>query len=460
MDIGAVVLNKLLQEQSLEGWSRVRLAYFPPAYASIFSSINKYYTSYSEIPNFDQLITVSRDPLLIKNLEALKTLEVPEIDLDIAIDALIDQYAQDETIKHLDKFIDKLPILNVTEIKDSLSEIVLNLDEKTMTSEKVVLANSLVIFEEDESIGHKRFPLGINNTFDSTLGGAYREELILLGGKRGAGKSIICSNIVTAQYEQGNCAVYFTIEMRAHEVFQRNCAIMARVPHMHIRKNMIDDESIRKLAKVKADMFVDGDKVYNEFLNHGNKFKLEDSLKHLPIKPDNQIIIVDDRELSLTTIDLHLQKFKAQFKDKLTVAVVDYVNQVVLPGNRDSMYDWKVQIEISKQLKNLARKHDLTMISPIQIDDDNGIRYAKGILDSADIALIIDAHKPEDNCITMSTTKIRGGPDTAFTSGMDWSTLRINPVDVEPPVKKQTNKKGKGSDDALPADPKAGDIPW
>lgn len=463
MDIGAVVLHKLLKEQSLDGWARVRLAYFPPAYSSIFAAINKYYNTYSEIANFEQLLAVSRDPLLIKNLEALQTLDVPEIAIGIAIDALIDQYAQDETINYLDKFIDRLPILDVHEIKDSLSEIVLGLDEKTMTSEKVAMAGDMNIFEKVEDSEHARFPLGINNTFDGVLGGAYREELILIGGKRGAGKSVVCSNIVCAQYDQGNTALYFTIEMRASEIFQRNCAILAGVPHVSLRQNNLSKDEINKLAKVRAGMFLEGEEVFNDFLQHGDRFLFEQKLKQKPVKPDNQIVIVDDRDLSITTIDLHIQKFKAMFKDKLTVVIVDYLNQVSFPGNKDSMYDWKVQIELSKQLKNLARKYDVCMISPMQIDDDNGIRYAKGILDAPDIAFILDAHSKEDNCITFDTTKIRGGPPISFTSAMDWNSLRISPVDIPPPAKKLKEKakgdpklgdlKGKVNDDAS-------DVPW
>lgn len=440
MDIGAIVLHKLLAEQSLDGWARVRLAYFPPAFASIFAAINKYYTAYNEIPSFEQIKTVSRDPLLKKNLDALNSLEVPEIHLDVAIDALIDQYAQDETIKYLDRFIEKLPVLDVNEIKDSLSEIVLGLDEKTMTSEKVAMASDMNIFEKPEDSEHARFPLGINNTFDSVLGGAYREELILIGGKRGSGKSIVCSNIVCAQYDQGNTGLYFTIEMRASEVFQRNCAILAGVSHSKIRQQTYTQEDIRKMARVRADMFLDGTSVYNAFEEHGDRFLFEQQLRQKPLKPDNQIVIVDDRELSITTIDLHIQKFKAMYGDKLTTVVVDYLNQIMYPGNKESMYDWKVQIEISKQLKNLARKHGVCMISPMQIDEDNGIRYAKGILDAPDIAFILDAHTPEDNCITFDTTKIRGGAPLMFTSGMNWETLKISPIDVPTPAKKSKEK--------------------
>ena len=437
MDIGAVVLHKLLKEKSLEGWSRVRSSYFPNAFGSLVQAINKYYNNYNDIPDFSQLAAVSRDAGIIRSIHALEALEVPEIELDIAIDALVDQFAQDQTILHLEKFIESLPVLDVDEIKDNLSGIVLKLDECTMTSENVVAAADFNIFEKPDESNHQRFPLGINNTFDSTLGGAYREELILIGGKRGSGKSAVCSNIAVAQYEYGNSVVYFTIEMRAKEVIERNFAMIADVPHLALRQQNLTDEHIRRLALARSRQFLDADDVYKDFLEHGDRYKFESLLRNKVIKPDNQIVVVDDRALSLATIDLHIQKLKAQFKDKLTTVIIDYLNQIMFPGNKDSMYDWKVQIEISKQLKNLARKYDVAVISPMQIDENEGIRYAKGILDAPDIAFILNAHTKEDKCITFETTKIRGGPPISFTSPMNWETMRMSPVDIPAPVKQK-----------------------
>jgi KaiC/GvpD/RAD55 family RecA-like ATPase len=463
MDIGAVVLHKLLKEQDLEAWSRIRSAYFPNAFSSLILAINKYYNTYSEIPSFEQLSTITRESSIVRALSSLETLEVPDIELSIAIDALIDQYAQDQTIGYLDKFIEKLPILDVDEIKDELSGMVLRLDEQTMTSENVVCASDYNIFEKPEVSNLQRFPLGINNTFDSTLGGAYRQELILIGGKRGAGKSLVCSNIAVAQYEMGNSVIYFTIEMRAKEVIERNSAIQADVSHMSIRQQNLTEEDIRRLAKVRAAQFLDADDVYNDFMEHGDRYKFESAIRHKVIKPDNQIVIVDDRSLSLSTIDLHLQKAKAKFKDKLTVCIVDYLNQIVFPGNRDSMYDWKVQIEISKQLKNLARKYDITMISPMQIDEKEGIRYAQGILDSPDIAFILNAHTKEDKCITFETTKIRGGPPISFTSPMDWGTMRMSPQDIPAPTKQKKAEDGGEKKKGFKAESKnddGSDTPW
>jgi hypothetical protein len=190
-------------------------------------------------------------------------------------------------------------------------------------------------------------------------------------------------------------------------------------------------------------MFVDAEPLVQQFLKDRNQFAFEATLvKKCTLKPDNQIIIIDDRALTTTTIDLHLSKLKSKFGDKLTLAVVDYINQIMIEGGNGNKYDWQPQVEVSTKLKDLARKYKLGMVSPYQIDDSGNARFAKGILDSADIALLLEAHDKETGAISFETTKIRGASDQKFTSPIDWKTLRISPQDMEPP-KKEKKSEGK-----------------
>ena len=175
------------------------------------------------------------------------------------------------------------------------------------------------------------------------------------------------------------------------------------------------------------------------------------------MKPDNQIVIIDDRSLTLTSIDLHLGKLKARFGDKLKVCVVDYLNQIVIEGV--NQFDWQPQITISKKLKDLARKHDVVMVSPYQIDATGTARFAKGILDAPDIALIMKAHDKEKQAVSFETTKIRGGPPISFTCPINWNTLRISPESMEMPAEKESVKKVRKQKHG-PVDDSDADLPW
>jgi replicative DNA helicase len=316
--------------------------------------------------------------------------------------------------------------------------------------------SDILLFRNPQELEKERVYLGLNNTFDAVLGGVARQELILIGGKRGSGKSITSSNIFINQYESGNSCLYFSIEMTAIEVMERNLAILANVNHQSLKQNKLTDEEVLKVVKARAEMFEDADQTVLEFMRHRDRFKFEETLvRNYRLKQTNQMVIVDDRDLSIGAIDLHIGKMKARFGDKLAVVVVDYLNQIVADGI--DQYDWKPQIEVSKKLKNLARKYEIVLVSPYQIDASGEARFSKGILDAADIALVMEAHDKEKQAITFETTKIRGGKEMQFTCPIDWDTLRISPQTIEKPEHEEKVKRaGKTKKTQEPVD----DLPW
>jgi replicative DNA helicase len=237
MDCSAIVLNKLLTERNLDIWSKLKLAFLDPAFSSLYSAISKYYDNYNAIPSFDELELTLREGPALRTLATLKLAENPDISAEVAVNALIDQYTQNEAIKLLDKFIDKLPVYDSQEIKDNLSNIVLALEDKTLSTEGVYNMADILLFKNPDEIARDRVHLGFNNSFDAALSGVARQELILIGGKRGSGKSICSSNILVNQYESGNTSVIFTIEMTAKEVLERNLSILANVNQQSIKQN-------------------------------------------------------------------------------------------------------------------------------------------------------------------------------------------------------------------------------
>jgi len=243
----------------------------------------------------------------------------------------------------------------------------------------------------------------------------------MLGGKRGSGKSIVATNIFNNQYEQGNVGLLFSIEMNKREIFNRSLSALSGVEHSRIRNGDFRPEDLRKIAKVRANMFVDSGYIYNDYLETGDFKHFEHRLvKECKLKPDNQLIIVDNQRLTLADIDMNIQKFKAQFGDKLRTVIVDYVNQIEI----NDTYDWKQQITLSKQLKNFARKYEVAMVTPYQIDKEGEARFAKGLLDAADIAMVLHA---KDDHLGFESTKTRSTSEFKFNSGIDWKTLKIHP---------------------------------
>lgn len=462
MDISAIVLNKLLGSQDLEAYSRVKLSFLDSAYSSLYSSINRHYTKYSCIPSFEDLELTLREGQTRNILETVKLTDATEITIEVAIDALIDQYTQNEAIRLLDRFVDKLPVYDTAEIKDNLASIVLALDEKTLSTEGVDTMDNFMFFQEEEEISRNRVMLGINNTFDAALAGVARSEYVMIGGPRGSGKSIVVNNIFTNQYEQGNCPVFFSIEMKGRETLERSMSILADVNYQDLKHGKLEPEELLKVIKVRAGMFQDADDLVKDFCVHRDKFKFEAELvRNKELKVDNQLTVIHDRDLTLTSIDIHLGKLKAKFGDKLTVCVVDYINQVKIEGGGSfSQFDWQPQVNVSTGLKNLADKYDLVMVTPYQIDATGEARFAKGILDAADIALVMEVHDKSTGAIGMGTTKIRGAIEQVFTSGINWDSLKISAVPMERPQKKEKEKSTKDKKAHPKSDEPATDVPW
>lgn len=458
MDASAVVLHKLLAERNLDIWSRLKLVFLDPAFSSLYSAVSKYYDTYSNIPSFEELELTLREGPALRSLATLRLVDTDEISAEVALNALIDQYTQNETVKELDKFIDKLPAFDTQEIKDNLAGIVLRLDEKTITTEGVFDMGNIRLFQSDADLARDRVHLGLNNTFDSILAGVARQELILVGGPRGSGKSIVCSNVQVNQYLMGNVCPYFTIEMIAKETLERTMSILADVPHLHLKQNTLTPDELVKVVQARADMFEDANDLVEDFKRHRDRFKFEDRLLREKVTKSHSPIIIDDRSLTITNLDLHMGKIKAKYGDKFAVCVVDYLNQIHIEGTNFSQFDWQPQILISKKLKDLARKHDVIMFSPYQIDASGEARFGKGILDAPDIAmklLVIE------DSITFETTKIRGGPPITVTSPINWETLTISPQNIETPSPKETIKKaGKKNKEDKVVDDSASDIPW
>jgi len=435
-DIKGIVLHKILSEETgfLEAWSKLKLAYFGTEYAPIYRAISKFYINHSALPTFQDLELHNRSPLLTVSLEALKATDPIDVDLDLAVEALINEYTQEETLKEIDNFLDEITTLEASEIKDGLGEILLSIEEKTLSSEEIVLMNNIEFIEEPELL--HLMPLGLNNRFDSEQGGLAPTEVLGLGGARGSGKSAVSTNLIVNQYEGGYTSIYFTIEMRAREVFNRTLSLLSGVSLSNITLAKLSPIELGKIAKVRADMFIDAQDLYESYTDHENFQKFERELIGTrDLKKDNQIVLVDNPKLTLANIDLTVHKYKTQFEDKLKLVVVDYINQIEMKDK----YDWKNQIAMSAQLKTIARKHDIILVTPYQIDKTGEARFSKGILDSMDIAMILEREEGSGR-IDFTSTKTRGKKAFEFASAMDEETMRIDSNEFNLPPKEKPEK--------------------
>ena len=430
MDVAGALLKLILlyPEESLEQWSKLKLCYFSSIYTSIYSNISKFYKEHSRLPSLSEVELLCREPTIRASIAAIKTIEIPEdIDKDILVEALINDYTQNETLTKLDEFIDDIQFLSSSEIKAELANIVLYIEEKTANQEDVCLMSDFQLYYDDGT--NERVALGINDVLDSKTGGFQLTDLIMIGGRRGSGKSLVGCNIVSNQYSQGNVGLFFSIEQPGIEIYDRIMSILSGVSHDHIRNKTLDPIELLKLAEVKASFFADSQDILNQYKESYDFKKFErDLINYKKLKESSQIIIIDNQKLTMSEIDLHIYKTKAKFGDKLKVVVVDYVNKIIPPDILNgSQFDWKLQVDLSNQLKGLARKHKVCIVSPYQIDSSGEARFAKGLLDAPDASFILEAGQ---DFISFETTKSRSFAAISFKSMIDWNCLKIFPDEL------------------------------
>lgn len=452
-----LILAKILKEKDLDTWSKLKSQYFSPPYSNIYALINKHYEKYGELPSFEELEVSIRDKASLSSIKALKEIEVPEIDNDVLLDSLINEYAQEIALDNIEKLVDKIAFKDSIEIVEELNALAFHIEEQTEGSEQVVFMNDFTTLDEQEM--HTRVPLGLSNDFDHHTMGLGLSEMIMFGGFRGSGKSIICSNLVCNQYEAGHSSLYFSIEMRAREIYERNMAMLAQVKPQKIRSGNLTDEEKWRIMQVRAGMVQDKAlDLLEQYRDSKDLNKFEQELRRRPLNPKNQMITIDNPRLTLANIDATISKFKNKLGDDLSLIVVDYINQI----SETDMYDWKTQIHIAKRLKEMARKYDVIMAAPYQTDDKGQVRFSKGLLIPTDWAFTVEANKviqgSDKDSLSFKCEKVRNGPPFNFESAIDWDILRIQPhtnyynSDISVAkgmeiLKKQPKKAEKSSDD-------------
>lgn len=436
MNVEPVAIKLLLQEtdqdKALEYYAELDPRYFSSTFQNVIKHISDFYKKNDHIPNTRELeVFRARDRRTLSALASIELTNVEGLDLSQVISELENNFVQDTTLTLMEGILENIAVMDKDEIQDQVARMSVVLEDQISSTEKVFTARDYKPFVPKDISDISRISSGISDEWDNEAGGYFIEDFVLFGGKRGSGKSIVCANLIRAQHEQGNVSVYATIEMSYTEVMDRILSALSGVPHNKIKLRETNEDEDRLVALAHAKLFVGGEELFKEYFDSGSrvdKFKFQDELIKLPEKDEGRIIIIDDRNLSVSTLDAKLSSYKARYGDLLKLVVVDYVNQLELYPGAD-MYSWTNQIELSKALKNQARKQKVVLVSPYQMDDNGQARFAKGLLDSADVAHLIYVDDKESNTIVFETTKARSAADDGVHRvSIDWDILKIDPA--------------------------------
>ena len=412
--------------RDFETWSYLRKEYLPVEYHLLYSHIDKHCETYHSLPTFDDLKLGIRHSQTREKVFAIEGVDV-DIDPFTLLQYLKNEYTQKEILNSLDNYIDNSVLFaDAEESVAQLHQIVLDIEDKVDLEVPSESMQRITLFEPEEEIG-KYVGLGLNTEYDHDIKFSPR-DLVLVGGRRGAGKSLTCANVANNVFQSGRSAIYFTIEMDSRSILQRICSIATGVPYSRLRTKNLSVTEWEKVAGWWASRFQQGQERLKEYREHRDFEKFHDKLTtSCELLPTQQLDVIYDPSLTLAKIRAELDKKVKTINPG--VIIVDYINQVKrsnLPS-RGGQYDWTEQIEVSKALKSMAQEYECTVFSPYQTDATGEARFAKGILDAADAAYALETWDQEDACITFNCVKMRSASMKSFTSTVDWETLKIGP---------------------------------
>ncbi len=436
MNIASALIKQVIELQDFETWTSVRKHYLPAEYHSLFKVIDSHCEKFHKMPTMEELRFEIRDNATKEKLFAVDAVEV-EADAFMLLEYLKNEYAQTEIIDSLSEYVESsMSFEDAQESVDHLHQIVLDIEDKVELEKPADSMQRIKLFEDEDSLG-RYVALGLNSEYDQQIQFSPR-DLVLIGGKRGAGKSLTCANIANNTYAQGKSAIYFTIEMDSRAILQRCCSVATGIPYGRLKLKNLNVMEWEKVANWWANRFVEGQEKIKEYKENRDFERFHHSLTtSCELHPKHQLDVVYDASLTLSKIRAELDK-KSKTLD-LGVIIVDYINQVKRSSmpHRNGQYDWTEQIEVSKALKCMAQEYEVPVISPYQIDATGEARFAKGILDAADAAYTLDAHDKEDNCMTFNCVKMRDNEELSFTSEVDWASLKIGPDSALTPSQRE-----------------------
>tara|TARA_X000001388_G_C2225031_1_gene120805 strand:+ start:530 stop:1879 length:1350 start_codon:yes stop_codon:yes gene_type:complete len=445
LNIASALIKQVIALQDFDTWSSVRRDYLPTEYHSLFSIIDKHTTTYHSLPTFEELKFSIRDSKSLEKLYAIETVQV-EADASMLLEYLKNEYTQKEILDSLETYIDNsVAFENAEESVTHLHQIVLDVEKKVDLQPPQESMQRISLFEDDEEIS-RYLALGLNENYDREIRFSPK-DLVLIGGRRGAGKSLTCANIAHNVFESGRSAMYFTIEMDSIQTLQRVCSIATGIPFSRLRTKNLSIQEWELVTGWFASRFENSNGIFEEYKEHRN---FEDFHHKLTttcgLLPTQQVDVIYDPALTLAKIKAEMDK-KVKALD-VAVVLVDYINQVkrsAIPS-RMGQYDWTEQIEVSKALKSMAQEYECTVVTPYQTDASGEARFAKGILDAADAAYALETYDQEDACITFNCTKMRSAAMRSFSSTVNWETMKIGPESAMTPKEREESEHKTGED--------------
>jgi len=191
---------------------------------------------------------------------------------------------------------------------------------------------------------------------DYAFGEVKPQQLVLIAGSAGAGKSLILAHVINRWLAQNVRIGLLTLEMANGEVLDRLAEIRSGVNFDNLlerrrgvtaNKKLTDTQKESELAKIDIE--------YKRLMHTWSQ------LYKLPFH-------TSDEPCSIDMIESRLYEWEQEAGEMPQVLVVDYAGLLEASTSQDRAKDYEKLSYISATLKRIAKKHKIIVLSAVQLN--------------------------------------------------------------------------------------------
>lgn len=291
------------------------------------------------------------------NLDLAEVLEIEdlkdflkEIDLQANLETLASRFNLDNTIKSIEK-LKKAYIIKQTIKALEDEEVVLNIEKNILTLGEDIKTGVKVVkksfFREEalellEGEDENEDILTTNTVLDLVLK-LFRQELVLVSGEPGTGKTSFVLDMALKLEKSGYSGIFFSLEMAKKAISNRALSISTGIP----TEKFLKKESLMKYLETE--------------LKEEDKERLWKRIQKFREKV-RRLEIVDTSSMPVDELEMYVKNTIA-LRGKLDFIVVDYLQLLVGKGANDT----ERITDISKKLKQIAKDNGIVVIAVAQM---------------------------------------------------------------------------------------------
>lgn len=203
-------------------------------------------------------------------------------------------------------------------------------------------------------------PSGIT-LIDDVTGGLSPNELWVIGAQTSGGKTVLMLQIMSNFVALGKKVLLFSLETEANMI------------HARLASNTQNINMGRILGKSSEPLIKSDLQRLKSYIND--------------VKEAGNLTICDEDSISIESIITKSQQV-SDLGDGLDLIVVDYIQLVSLMNSANKSRHEQVA-EVTRTLKQLAKRYQCPVITATQLNDDGRARESRAIAHDADVFLVI-----------------------------------------------------------------------